>query len=97
MAASIRLSVAVVLVAAATLRAGEYRVPLMAKPPVINGKIEPDEWRLAAGLDGFAFRGQADRRRARGYVGATATHLYFACEVTDDEGAYHIEAVVPLS
>jgi len=57
---------------------GEYRVPLMAKPPTVDGRIEGAEWRVSAGFDGLAFRNQLDRRRARAWVGATSTHLYLA-------------------
>ncbi len=58
--------------------AADYRVPLMAKPPTIDGKIEPAEWANSTGFDGFAFNGALDRRRIRAWVGATKTHLYFA-------------------
>jgi len=66
------------LAAAVTVHAADHRVPLMAKAPAIDGKIEAAEWRLAAGFDGLAFNGQLDRRRARAFVGATKTHLYLA-------------------
>lgn len=58
--------------------AGEYRAPLLASPPVLDGRISPGEWELAVGIDGFAWQGQLDRRRARGYVAADARHLYLA-------------------
>jgi len=67
--------------------ASEYRVPLMAKAPAIDGRIDPAEWARAAGFDGFAFRNSVDRRRARAWVGATATHLYLAIRTQlPDEG-----------
>ena len=71
---------ALFLLSAAALcaSAADYRAPLMAKPPAIDGKIDRAEWRLAIGFDGFAFQGQLDRRRARAWVGATKTHLYLA-------------------
>jgi len=66
------------LAATTTVHGGDYRAPLMAKAPAIDGKIEATEWHLAAGFDGLAFNGQLDRRRARAFVGATKTHLYLA-------------------
>ncbi len=71
-------SLVLLVAAAADADAGDYRVPLMAGPPAVDGEIEPAEWRLAAGFDGLAFKGQLDRRRARAFVGATRTHLYLA-------------------
>jgi len=67
-----------VLLLAGVVMAADYRVPLMRKPPKIDGKADPAEWRNAVGFDGFAFRGTLDRRRVRAWAGATKTHLYFA-------------------
>ena len=58
--------------------AAEFQVPLMSKPPTIDGRAEPAEWARAVGLDGFAFNQTLDRRRVRAFVGATKSHLYFA-------------------
>ena len=66
------------LLAAGAAMAADYRVPLMEKPPTLDGKVEPAEWARAVGFDGFAFNGTLDRRRIRAWVGATKTHLYFA-------------------
>jgi len=70
------LSVAVL--AAGACQAAEYRVPLMTKAPVLDGDIQPSEWALSAGFDGFAMDGKLERRRIRSYVGTTKSHLYFA-------------------
>ncbi|MFP4056819.1 MAG: glycoside hydrolase domain-containing protein [Candidatus Brocadiia bacterium] len=69
---------ALMLLGAVAGRGAEYRVVLMDRPPRLDGHIEEGEWAAAAGFDGFAFRGQLERRRARGAVGATRTHLYLA-------------------
>jgi hypothetical protein len=69
--------------------ASEFRVPLMKQPPKIDGKIEPGEWAASAGFDGFLNLGdkKLERRRARGFVGATETHLYCAIQTQlPDEG-----------
>ena len=66
------------LTLAASVGAGEFVVPLMPSPPVLDGKIGEDEWRVSTGLDGFQFGGKLQRRRARGLVGATETHLHVA-------------------
>ena len=56
----------------------EIRAPLLKKAPVIDGKISDDEWRGAVRIDGFAWNGQLEKRRATGFVGATEDTLYFA-------------------
>ena len=64
-----------------TLRAAagdEYRAPLIAQPPTLDGKVEPVEWQRAVGFDGLSFNGQLEERRARAYIGATDTHIYVA-------------------
>jgi hypothetical protein len=58
--------------------AAEYRAPLMAQAPKIDGNIEPAEWAAAAGFSGFVWQGALERRRGMAYVGATATTLYMA-------------------
>ena len=83
------LGAAVVLLAGGAL-AAEFRVPLMKQPPKIDGKIEPGEWESSAGFEGFVNLndGKLQRRRARGLVGATETHLYVAIQTQlPDEGA----------
>ena len=67
-----------------------FRVPLMQTAPKLDGQIEPREWAASAGFDGFITlnEGKLQRRRARGFVGATATHLYVALQTQlPDEGA----------
>ncbi len=57
---------------------GEYCVPLMAKAPALDGKVEPGEWAGAVRIDGFTWGEALERRTATAYIGATADHLYFA-------------------
>jgi hypothetical protein len=57
---------------------GEFRVPVMPQPPTLDGKIEPAEWAVAAGFDGFGMGGKLDQRRVRCWVGATADCLFVA-------------------
>jgi len=65
----------------APVAAAEFRVPLMKAPPKIDGRIEPAEWALAAGFDGFGRDGGVlNQRRVRAFVGATGTHLYVAVQ-----------------
>ncbi|MCF7855019.1 MAG: DUF6067 family protein, partial [Candidatus Pacebacteria bacterium] len=67
----------------------EMTIPLMDKPPAIDGKIEPGEWARGAGFDGVAsFQGRKlDRRRIRMYVGADETTIYVGIlSQTPDEG-----------
>ncbi|HET6386837.1 MAG TPA: glycoside hydrolase domain-containing protein [Armatimonadota bacterium] len=70
--------IVLVLLFARSAAAAQYRAPLMAKAPVIDGRIEPGEWSGAIRIDGFAWQGVLERRRATGYVGADAAHLYLA-------------------
>ena len=73
---------------AAGARAGEFRVPLMLRPPSIDGFVGPEEWAVSAGFDGFQFEGSLRQRRARGFVGATKDALYVAIvSRLPDEGA----------
>jgi len=70
--------------------AGDFCVPLMKEALKLDGRIEPREWAASAGFDGFLTlnEGKLQRRRARGFVGATATHLYVAIQTQlPDEGA----------
>src|SRR5208283_1792556 len=57
--------------------AEEFLVPLMSESPKLDGRIDPKEWAASAGFDGFVTlnEGKLQRRRARGFVGATATHF----------------------
>jgi hypothetical protein len=60
--------------------AAEFRVPLMAKPPVLDGRIEPAEWARSAGVSGFAMKGQLERRRVHAWVGAAEGRLFAAIQ-----------------
>jgi hypothetical protein len=74
--------------------ADEFRVPLMTQAPKLDGRIDPKEWAASAGFDGFLTmsEGKLQRRRARGFVGATATHLDIAIQTQlPDEGALAAE------
>ena len=57
-------------------------VPLCPKPPVIDGKIGPEEWAAAYGTEGFIVAGGAeqglDRRQARVWVTADADTILVA-------------------
>lgn len=71
-----------------TARAQPIVVPLAKQAPVIDGRIEPAEWSAAAAFDGFGRDGQLLRRRAQGWVAATADTLYVAIRSQlPDEGA----------
>jgi hypothetical protein len=63
---------------AANASAAEVRVPLMSKPPLIDGKIDPAEWRVAAGFDGFFTGDTLQRRRVRAWIGADQQTIYIA-------------------
>ena len=66
-------------IAFANAAPADHRVPLMTKAPRIDGRLGPAEWAVSAGFDGFGGDGgQLARRRVRGYVGATRTHIYVA-------------------
>ncbi|MCY3020350.1 MAG: DUF6067 family protein [Planctomycetota bacterium] len=80
----------VLAVCCSGMAAEDFRVPLMKQAPKIDGTIEPQEWSAAAGFDGFITLndGKLQRRRARGFIGATETHLYVAIQSQlPDEGA----------
>jgi hypothetical protein len=53
-------------------------VPLSRDGPKIDGHVDAAEWRSAAVFDGFGRDGRLTRRRATGYVAATADTLYVA-------------------
>ncbi len=55
-----------------------FCVPLMEKPPSMDGRLWEEEWTRAAAFDGMSYGGQLEERRVRTYVGATKTHFYFA-------------------
>lgn len=63
---------------AASAHAAEIHVPLMQTPPTIDGVIHSEEWADAYQIDGFAWNGALERRRATGYVGADRSHIYLA-------------------
>ena len=54
------------------------KTPLLEEPPVIDGQIRPEEWRVAHGFGGFVTRKHLQQRRVRGWVGASADTLYVA-------------------
>ena len=57
-----------------------FRVPLLTTPPTIDGRIDPAEWRDAAGFDGFVTQGTLQRRRVRAWVGADEKTIYVAIQ-----------------
>ena len=65
-------------IGASALEAAEMRVPVMQKPPTLDGKVAPEEWKVSASFAGFQWKGSVQRRPARGYVGATSDHIYVA-------------------
>src|SRR5438477_7901852 len=82
------------LLLAATLRAGEFPRTLSAYPgktPVLDGVISPGEWDDATQFSGVAdwipqFTRTTDSKdlSLRGYVKHDGRRLYFAFDVTDD-------------
>lgn len=61
----------------------EFTVPLMAKPPALDGVFNAEEWRGCEVFDGLTQAtgnraGKLEERSARTYVGATADSLYLA-------------------
>jgi len=61
----------------------EFTVPLMAKPPAIDGTFNANEWRGALGFEGLTNAtgersGKLDERTARTYLGATSDSFYVA-------------------
>ncbi|HJN16161.1 MAG TPA: hypothetical protein QGH10_11740 [Armatimonadota bacterium] len=81
------LIVATVAAWSLVAEAAEYVVPIMAEAPVIDGRVETEEWRVSAGFSGLAMNGQLERRQARAYVGATDDTFYFAlCSQLPDDG-----------
>ena len=75
--------------AAVSVQAAEFRVPLMKQAPTIDGNIDPIEWALAAGIDGFVQQTdlKLEPRRVKCFVGATETTIYVAIQSQlPDEG-----------
>jgi len=63
-------------------------LPLMPRPPVLDGRITPAEWRVSARFPYFAWKGRLVRRRADAFIGATKTHLFVGViSRLPDEGA----------
>lgn len=63
-------------------------VPLCPKPPVIDGRIDPEEWAAAYGAEGFIAGDGLERRQARAWVTADADTIYVALmSRLPDEGA----------
>ena len=58
----------------------EFVAAVTGKSPVIDGRIDQAEWADAMSIDGLAWEGRLDRRRARVMVMATPTHLYAAIQ-----------------
>jgi hypothetical protein len=61
----------------------EFTVPLLAKPPAIDGAFVAEDWRGALGFEGLVHAtgerpGMLDQRAARTYLGATADAFYIA-------------------
>ncbi len=73
-----RLTASFATLLCGVLSAAGFRVPLMKQPPVLDGRVDPAEWAVASGFDGFAWQGRLERRKARAWIGATADHLYLA-------------------
>jgi len=79
---------AAILAVTGSVRAAQCHLPLMKQPPKLDGKVGSAEWAASAGFDGLEFRGKVQRRRVRGYVGATESCLYMAIiSKMPDEGA----------
>jgi hypothetical protein len=75
--------------AAVSVHAAEFRVPLMKQAPTIDGNIDPAEWATAAGLDGLVRQTELklEPRRVKCFVGATETTIYVAIQSQlPDEG-----------
>jgi len=68
----------VVAVMSSLAGASEFVAPLMARAPRLDGRVDQGEWRAAVGFDGFQHKGSLQRRRVRGYVGATTDAIYVA-------------------
>ena len=58
----------------------EFMAAVTGKAPVVDGRIDAAEWADAMGIDGLAWEGRLDRRRARVMVMATPTHIYAAIQ-----------------
>jgi hypothetical protein len=69
---------ALVAVLAPHAVAGEFVAPLMSRAPTVDGAPSAGEWDGAIRIDGFAWEGRLERRRASALVGATADSLCVA-------------------
>ena len=58
--------------------AQQFQVPLMSKPPVIDGKIDAAEWLVSAGFEGFGNENGLEQRRVQSWVGADERTIYVA-------------------
>lgn len=72
--------VACLLAALAPAGAAEFVAPLSPRAPVLDGRLDPQEWASAVSVDGFSRDGTLERRRVRAFVTATETHLYVAVQ-----------------
>jgi len=72
------LAATLVAVVAARAFAQQFTVPLMKQAPKIDGFIDPNEWAVSAGFDGFHYDGKLQQRRVQAFVAATEGELYFA-------------------
>lgn len=78
-AAAIMLSLTAAILSAQNSETPRLRMPLMKKAPVIDGRIDPAEWRDAARMERFAMRGpKAFPGDASFFVGSDGKKLYFA-------------------
>lgn len=70
----------------------EFTVPLLSKPPTLDGTFDAAEWRGALGFEGLTNAtgersGKLDERHARTYLGATADAFYIAIVSELPDGA----------
>ena len=68
----------VIMLLAGCAFAQQFQVPLLSKPPVIDGKIDAAEWAVSAGFDGFGNENGLEQRRVQGWVGADENTIYVA-------------------
>jgi len=77
----------------------EFIVPLVAKPPVIDGTFHEDEWKGAVGFDGFSLAtgprtGKLEERSGRSYIAATEDAFYVALVTELPQGGGKLVAEV---
>lgn len=60
------------------LHAADLVAPLVDTAPTLDGTIGEEEWSRALRVDGMAWQGVLERRRAAAYLMATSTHIYIA-------------------